>query len=210
MRIHKKMRLFVLGCMALLLIHSSFAYWSGEIRHTNKLTADVMNAKIVETFTQGAAPEGTVTKKVSFQNESSSAAFLRVAYSETWKKTEGDESSLLNNQIGGHSVAEKHWQNGFAQDSDLWQDGQDGWFYYKRILLPNASTDPVLESVTFPTYSGVYEAYADAEYQLYFRMELLQASDSLSTLNSAQVNAKASQTIFGKTAAVSNGIVSWQ
>lgn len=209
MRKRKKLMVFILGCMALLLIGSSLAIWSGKLQQVNELKADTMSAKIEETFVQGAKPTGTVTKQVSFKNDSSCSAFLRVSYAETWETTEGSEQKLLNNQVNGIDVAKKNWLNGFGENSDLWQDGGDGWYYYKRVLQPDAQTETILESVTFPDYTGEYKAYQDADYQLYFRMELLQASDSQSTLNSSEVNKNASQSVFGKTAVVTGDTVSW-
>lgn len=209
MRKRKKLMVFILGCMALLLIGSSLAIWSGKLQQVNELKADTMSAKIEETFVQGAEPTGTVTKQVSFKNDSSCSTFLRVSYAETWETTEGSEQKLLNNQINGIDVAKKNWLNGFGENSDLWQDGGDGWYYYKWVLQPDAQTETILESVTFPDYTGEYKAYQDADYQLYFRMELLQASDSQSTLNSSEVNKNASQSVFGKTAVVTGDTVSW-
>ena len=207
----KKIMLFVLGCLALLLVGSSFAFWSGKIEHTNVLKADTMNAEIKETFdSDNAKPSGTVQKKVSFKNDSSSAAFLRVSYGETWEKTEEKEKLLLNNQVNGADVATKNWLNGFGENSELWTDGGDGWYYYNKILKPGAATENILESVIFPDYSGEYKEYEGADYQLYFRMELLQASDSQSTLNSAEVNKNASQTVFGKEATVTGETVNWK
>lgn len=207
----KKAVLFFAGCAALLLTGSSFAYWSGELEHTNQLQADEMQAKIIEEFVQGSNPKGFVKKEVSFKNNSTSAAFLRVCYAENWTKESGTDCFLLNNQMNGADVAVKEWKNGFGtSDSYLWKDGGDGWFYYKKVLKPGEETEKILESVAFPEYSGAYEEYADADYQLYFRMELLQVSDSAFTLNSAQVNEKASEQIFGKTAVIqSDGIAVW-
>lgn len=210
MKKRRKLVLFLVGCMALLLITSGFAFWSGRIEHTNELKAHKPDAQIEETFEQGSQPSGIVTKTVSFKNNSTNASFLRVAYAETWQKPQGDNTVLLNNQIKGTDVATKNWKNGFGKNSDLWQDGGDGWFYYKRILKPGSQTDPVLESVTFPEYTGNYKEYADAEYQLYFRMELLQASVSSSTLNRLKVNKEASTTVFGKEAVINDETVSWK
>lgn len=212
MRRTKKFALLLIGCAALLLTGSSFAYWSGQIEHTNRLQADRMQAVIQEEFVQGSKPSGTVAKKVSFQNASSNAAFLRVCYAETWQKTEAGEEMLLNNQVNGTEVAAKHWLDGFAGTGGAWWNGNDGWFYYRKILKPGESTANILESVSFPTYSGAFAEYADASYQLYFRMELLQASDSAFTLNSAEVNANASAAVFGRTAVINadGSSVSWQ
>lgn len=209
MREKRKIPLFLCGCMALLLIGSSFAFWSGKIDHTNDLKAHQTDAKIEEIFKQGSRPSGTVKKEVAFKNNSTNAAFLRVAYAETWKKKSGDDWILLNNQVNETDVAAKHWKNGFGANSDLWQDGGDGWFYYKKVLEPGETTANILESITFSEYSGAYSEYENAEYQLYFRMELLQVSDSASTLNREEVNRKASSTVFGKEAVVSGKNVSW-
>ena len=112
--------------------------------------------------------------------------------------------------MNGKDVATKNWINGFGQSGGNWTDGGDGWYYYNKILKPGAATEDILESVTFPDYSGKYKEYEGADYQLYFRMELLQASDSQSTLNSAEVNKNASQTVFGKEATVAGETVNWK
>lgn len=205
----KKTIIFAAGCIALLLIGSVFAYWFGILGHTNKLTADSMNARIVDVFDQGVEPYGTVPLKVEFSNDSSCAAFLRISYAESWEKKAGDETFLLNNRQVGEDVAKKEWTDAW-NDSDLWHDGGDGWFYYKKILPPEGRTESVLESIVFPEYTGKYQEYDEAGYQLYFRMELLQASDSQSTLNSTYVNKTASKKVFGKEVAVYGENVSWK
>lgn len=212
MKRKRKWILYVFGCLAVLLVGSGFAYWTGTLQHTNKLKADQMQAKVIEQFEPGSSPSGTVTKIVSFKNDSSNAAFLRVCYAETWQKTEQNEIFLLNNQLNNTDVATKNWANGFAGSSgSLWWYGDDGWYYYKKILAPGGTTEQILQSVSFPNYSGEYTQYNGAAYQLYFRMELLQASDSQFTLNSAQVNAKASQSVFNKTAQLNaDGTVDWR
>ena len=209
MRKKRKILLFLSGCLSLLLIASTFAFWTGKINHTNELKANKIDAKIEETF-EPSKPVGTVQKEVAFKNDSSNASFLRISYAETWEKTEGDNKTLLNNQLNGKDVAAKNWINGFGQADGNWTDGGDGWYYYNKVLKPGAATENILERVTFPEYSGEYKEYEGADYQLYFRMELLQASDSQSTLNSAEVNKNASQTVFGKEVTVAGETVNWK
>ena len=182
-----------------------YALWQHEITHTNNLVADTMNASIKETFTQGTPPTGEVPKAVAFKNDSSCASFLRIAYSETWTSGSGTDAVILSNKVNGTDVATKNfnWTD--------WQDGGDGWYYYKKVLEPGKSSSQLLDKVTFPEYTGDLADYADADYQLYFRMELLQASDSPRTLNSDEVNAKSTKDVWGKTATVgNNGVVTWQ
>ena len=199
------------GCILLLLTGTTYAYWFSEIAHTNMMMADHVQAEILEIFEQNTNPIGTVQKEVSFKNNSSSAVFLRVTYAESWVINKNESQYILSNQIDGEDVASKKWLNGFEKGSDLWEKGQDGWFYYKKILKAGENTLPILEYVVFPDYTGIYEEYQEAEYKLYFRMELLQASDSQSTLNSQEVNSAASSLVFGREAIVSsNGNVSWK
>lgn len=182
-----------------------WAYWNGTLSHKNELVADSMNASIEETFTQGTPPTGEVSKKVKFKNDSSAAAFLRIAYSECWTSGSGTDAVILSNKVNGTDVATKNF------DWTDWQNGGDGWYYYKKVLPPGESSSQLLDKVTFPSYTGAYADYADADYQLYFRMELLQASDSPRTLNSDDVNADSTQTVWGKEATIgSGGAVTWQ
>lgn len=210
MKKNRKKKLFMLGCLSLLLISTIYAVWTGKLEHTNELKADKTSARIEEVFEKGSQPSGTVKKEVSFENSSSNAVFLRVSYAETWQKEENGNKILLNNQVDKKDVATKHWQTGFGETSELWTDGGDGWFYYNKILKPGTQTEAILKDVSFPDYSGTYKDYENADYQLYFRMELLQASDSQSTLNQDEVNKKASKTVFGKEAVVSGETVSWK
>lgn len=182
-----------------------YALWHHEITHTNNLVADSMNASIEETFEPGTPPSGEVPKVVAFKNDSSCASFLRIAYSETWTSGSETDAVILSNKVNGTDVATKNfnWED--------WQDGGDGWYYYNKILPPGETSGTVLDKVTFPSYTEDYADYADADYQLYFRMELLQASDSPRTLNSDNVNAASTQAVWGKTATVgNNGAVTWQ
>ena len=207
----RKIRMFTAGCLTLFLVAATFAIWSGKLEQTNELKADQISAKVEETFEQGSKPSGTVTKEVAFRNDGTSSAFLRVSYAETWEKSDGDSKLLLNNQVKGTDVAIKNWKDGFGSDNGEWYSGDDGWFYYKKIMKPGTSTDKILESVRFPDdYSGDYAEYKDADYQLFFRMELLQASVSQSTLNSSEVNKNASTTVFGKEAVIEGENVKWQ
>lgn len=191
----------IVSCLAM---GAVYAYWIENMSLNNEFVADTLEATIEETFTQGTAPSGEVTKKVTFKNNGSAAAFLRVAYSETWTNGSDSDKGILSNKVGNRDVAVKNW------NWNDWQDGSDGWYYYKKLLQPGENSSQVLDKVTFPEYTGEYECYEGADYQLYFRMELLQASDSPRTLNSDAVNADSSTTVWGKKATVSGTSVAWE
>ena len=211
----KKMRRFsekrigvYIGILAILVFGMSYAYWSSALSHENVLEADTLTGTIEEEFDGNSQPEGKVTKEVSFRNTGSSAAFLRIAYSESWERDVDGEKVLMSNTVNGREIADKRWTEDYSAS---WIKGDDGWLYYNKLLEPGQSTRPILQEVVFPEYTGELAAYEEADYNLYFRMELLQASDSASTLNSSDVNSKASLEVFGKEAVIdSAGNVSWQ
>lgn len=202
---------FYAGIPVLIVIVISYAYWSSALSHQNVLEADIVKGEIVEDFNGNSEPSGTVLKDVRFENSGSAAAFLRVSYAESWEYVSDDSGRiLLGNTVNGGEVAEKKWSGGFA-DGSLWEKDDDGWYYYKKLLGPGEKTEPVLRSVTFPSYEGQLQEYALADYGLYFRMELLQASDSSDALNSNEVNGDAGKTIFGREAVVdTQGNVIWK
>lgn len=179
---------------------TTLAIWHQNIQKTNNLKADSMKATVTEKYTP-STPDSTVTKEVSFKNDGTTDAFLRVAYVENWQKEDAEGNSvLLSNKANGTEVAVKNWTKSF---SDYWQDGKDGWFYYKYVLQSGESTEKILNSVTFPDYrQEAYKSYADADYSLYFKVEMLQASTGDATLNKDKVNEEASKTVFGKSATV--------
>ena len=208
-RVRKKLWV-VCGLSVLLVIGTTLAVWHQHIQHTNHLEADTIKAQVVENF-KPSEPKDTVTKDVSFKNEGTTDVFVRVAYVETWeKKDKNNETMLLSNQLSGKDVATKNWTDSFSAD---WQDGGDGWFYYKYVLPAGGSTAKILNNVTFPDYmQEAYQNYGDADYSLYFKVEMLQASTGDATLNKDTVNQEASQTVFGKSADVdykTNAVI-WQ
>ncbi|MGU8456276.1 BsaA family SipW-dependent biofilm matrix protein [Clostridium perfringens] len=186
----------VLGLSVMFVIGTTLAIWYQSIQHTNHLGADTIKADVIENYTP-SEPDGTVTKKVSFKNSGSTDVFVRVAYVETWEKEDqNNEKVILNNKLNETDIATKNWTNDFYTD---WSDGGDGWLYYNYILKAGESTQEILNSVTFPDYAQAeYKNYGDAEYSLYFKVEMLQASTGDATLNRDEVNTEASQTVFGK------------
>lgn len=196
----KKKLWMILGLSALIVAGTTLAIWHQNIQKTNNLKADSMKATVTEKYTP-STPDSTVTKEVSFKNDGTTDAFLRVAYVENWQKEDAEGNSvLLSNKANGTEVAVKNWTKSF---SDYWQDGKDGWFYYKYVLQSGESTEKILNSVTFPDYrQEAYKSYADADYSLHFKVEMLQASTGDATLNKDKVNEEASKTVFGKSATV--------
>ena len=144
---------------------------------------------------------GKKQKEVMFKNTGSADVFLRIAYAETWIYTESlsdgktEQIILPNRSETGNddSIVAKEWHNW----NDNWYDGGDGWYYYKKVLEAGENTEEILGSVTFNDTDNYPDSrYAEAEYQLHFQVEAVQASDEL------QVSKDAVKELFDKSISV--------
>ena len=119
-------------------------------------------------------------------------------YTEEDEKEENNTSYLISNTAAdGTEMATKHWTDDWASE---WTNGNDGWYYYNKVLEPGTSTNLILEEVTFENVTT--EEYLNAHYRLYFKAEVVQCSDGSNTLNSEEVNKDATNSLFGKIAQV--------
>ena len=80
-----------------------------------------------------------------------------------------------------------------------WESGEDGWYYYKKVLPGSASgirdrsTEKLVRGVDFIELSGIEDQrYQNAEYQFHFTMEIVQSSDDWN------VSRKAVQRLFDR------------
>lgn len=107
-------------------------------------------------------------KEISFKNDGAdnSKILLRIAYSETWSDA---DDAIVSNSINGNNVVSKEWTSDFNND---FINGNDGWFYYKKTLNPNA-TVKVLNSITLND-----ESYSKYNYDISFRFEAIQADSN--------------------------------
>lgn len=213
--------------MAAAAIGTTFAWRTWDLSITNNLKAHETKVIIDET---GFNPL-TGKKPVVFKNDGSSSVYLRVAYSEYWiadeKEVQADQSKhwgyneheqptwehentstkvLSNKDANGNDIAVKTWTSAWETD---WEKGNDGWYYYKKVLLAGEKTDPILDSVSIVK---VPEEYQKANYRLFFKAEVVQCSDGSNTLNSDQVNADALQKLFKMQAdadTTTDGTLTW-
>lgn len=201
---NKKIRRLIplLLVIVLAAVGVSFAWSKQEVSVENKLKAHTTDVTVDEEFNHENG-----TKKVQFTNNGTSSVFLRMTWTEYWETADG---KILSNKVNGQEIASKQWTEAYGAQ---WGKAEpdDGWYYYKQILESGKATDLILTKVTFPdNYETTYPEYKDAEYHLYFQVEAVQASDSAGTLNSAEVNADATWTTWGKTATVDqDGNVTW-
>lgn len=164
------------------------------IRHSMAMTNEVRTPTVdvaVKEEIGRAEWWGEKQKEVSFKNTGTTDVFIRVAYAESWIADQNGTEVTLPNQNGipAADVATKNWTSGWSSGNE-WQIGEDGWYYYKKVLKAGETTPDILESVTFP-WNYTDSRYADAEYRLHFQVEAVQASDQL------QVSQDAVKEVFG-------------
>lgn len=153
-------------------------------------------------------------KEVSFKNEGTADAFIRVAYAEQWEQ--GKE--LLSSQdADGRDLVDKFngekFNNSMAEmfSKDLWTLGSDGWYYYNHVLEAGTSTDTLLTAVDFSDFEGKngiiadesLQKYQNADYELHFQVEAVQASDDY------DLNKTAVTTVFGNEVGLGTQPVDW-
>ncbi len=158
------------------------------------------------------------TKEARFINNGEADAFLRVTYSEGWvyidekenKEILKNEAMVLDNE--GKETGEKIKVAVPQVDLTNWyKDAATGWYYYKKILpgkravpgdtddqesmrsTPNFTTE-VKFNYTDSAGNEIVDAekYKNAEYQLHFTVEVVQASDEV------KVSEDAVQQLFKK------------
>lgn len=208
MQMKRKWTLLTLGvfCMATTLIGFSYAEQKVQSSIENNLYTPTVQASVDEKFNQEEAIvtwPGSVDKEVAFSNNGTAPVFVRIAYTEFWK-LEGN--IFLPNLVDGVELADKVWTTAFnLNDPNTceWIDGQDGWYYYKKVLSPSEVTNTILTKVEFAS-RPLDTRYEKAKYHLEFRVEVVQASkDNV-------VNQQATSSLFKKTATVGEeGVVTW-
>ena len=193
-KIKKKPLFFLLLLLALGIVGTTFAYYYTEIAIPNQFRAMTYNVTIEEEFNNTWG-----TKKVSFVNneETNTPVDLRINYNELWRKEVNGVKLSLDNNVNGTNVVTKNWTTAFTND---FIDGGDGWYYYKKTLAAEASVQ-VLDSIALNesliSTSPYYNDYKSYTYELDFNFEAIQASSS------------AISEIWGRTATISGGNVTW-
>ena len=183
-------------------VGSTYAYNHHSTQQENLLKASKVAAEIIENGNSVDESKGfeikhgeNIEKRVRFKNTGEAAVFIRVSFGEAWIGSQGEWLASDN------EYAILHWTSAWA---DEWYKCDDGWYYYKKILKPNEITAEVLSSVIFESYENIPEEYLEANYQLFFTMEVVQYSDDM------MVNSGALREGFDRSATVADSIVTWK
>jgi len=184
--------IFASVCLIVAIGYTS-AYYNSTVNVENKMATQEPEIELIEKFNQDSQflPGETVDKKVKFANSGEIDALIRVSYSQSWINQNGD---FVNGDVDS---VEKKWTSAWQ---DEWVDGNDGYFYYTKVLKANTTTNIILDSLVLSEqvsndthavdYSGII-------YQITFNLE------------SCKATTEGAQSTFGKTAAISGNNVTW-
>lgn len=147
----------IVMCLSLL-AYGTLAYFTAEDTAHNVITSGEIDIELQEWADEekttpfpengvnGVMPGTDVTKIVEVKNTGSNDAYVRVKVEKEIVLPDGVEgepdSSLMKIDF----------------DDTCWTLGDDGYYYYKDALAPDAVTEPLFASVSFdPTMGNIYQ-----------------------------------------------------
>lgn len=151
----------VVGLLALAMVVGTLAYFSKTMSIDNPFSTKKYGGETVEKFTpeNNWEPGGQVTKEVQAKNTGDYDLWVRVKFDEKWERdgnlipgtdlsstdaTKFFPASADNAAVDGSSVY-KHLA---GVEDGTWQNGGDGYFYYKTTLGKDQSTTQLMDYVT--------------------------------------------------------------
>ena len=146
---HKRFTFGILLALILLAVSGTIAYNFNTAIFDNSFKLKYGENTSTETFT---SPENWKTcdetpKTVVTSNDGNFNIRVRLSYSEYWKAKDGETTLPLTRD--GVRLTTINFQN----END-WEDGGDGWYYWKGELAPGESTRSLFKSVTYNCGTG--------------------------------------------------------
>ena len=152
-------------------ITDSFAFFKYEDVMVNKLKVGDIKVKIEEEFNPpsdlGTEP---ITKVVKIKNPINTPNLIRVSITGRWINPNDEHEVIPNDgEVVKLNFSEEFDESG---NSTNWYRADDGYYYYKKILNGNESTENLLDSVTFNISED--SIYRDKEYHVEVKAEAVQ------------------------------------
>jgi len=151
--IKNKKPLIALIFVAILgIVGVTFAYFTSSDTFTNVFGTKIYSMEVVETFESPDdwTPGTTTSKTVVAKNKGDVEAAVRISYTESWVDANRNSLALTDNATPTPNRAAII--NFASNYNDNWtketKDGKD-YYYYNTKLAKNATTSPLIESVTF-------------------------------------------------------------
>ncbi len=188
-----KLALVFVSICLIITIGITLAYYNSVVSIDNKLATNKPEVELIEKFSQGSTflPGEKVDKQIKFSNSGKIDALIRVKYSDIWidlndKSVDGDTDLVV-----------KEWTKAWNNE---WIDGNDGYFYYTKILRTGAITNIILDKLVLLDKASNDDHdfdYSALAYKIIFE------------LDACMVSNEAAQISFGKSIKISGENVTW-
>ena len=164
-----------LGILSLLIFGAAMAVYNHSLKLDNEFNTADARVYIDERFDPNDkwVPGEEKEKQVWFGNDGDVDAVLRVKFSPELKLKDGEP---VTDRVVLDSF-KLNFSSGFSGD---WTVGNDGWYYYNKVLRSSERTDCTLESVTVSNLIGndghnVRIDYSSAVFTVNVDGEMIQA-----------------------------------
>lgn len=149
------------GLLALALVAGTLAYFAKTMTVDNPFSTKKYGGETVEKFTpeKDWEPGGQVTKEVQTKNTGDYDLYVRVKFDEKWERngqvitgtalSSADDAKFFpasadTSVVGGSSV----YKHLVGVEDATWKDGNDGYFYYSKVLKKDQLTSKLMDYVT--------------------------------------------------------------
>ena len=198
---NRKILLLILGAaVAVLLAGVSLAYYYASSDIDNPFETTEAKVYMDENFDPSDqwVPGEEKQKEVQLGNEGEMDTVLRIRFSPELKLSDG--TKVTDEDVLSGFVL--NFAEGFGQN---WVKGNDGWYYFKKVLKAGETTDTTLKSVTMSDavgsdVRGAQKDYIGSVFEVNVESQMVQAS--------AAKEAAASQN-WGMIPEVSGSAVQW-
>lgn len=153
-----------------------YAFWTIQSRTDNVLTMASYKAQIVEEYNVPAHvnPSETVKKKVHVKNEGTVDILVRVSVTKVFGVRDADGKLQTADGLNPDMIE-------ISFNSRLWEQKDDGWFYYREILQAGETTrEPLMESFTLSAKAG--NEYRGKDAEIIVCMESVQADKDAASI----------------------------
>ncbi|MEG2868937.1 MAG: hypothetical protein RR894_14450 [Terrisporobacter sp.] len=168
----KKNVVVTIGLIVILTVISGIsftsAYFQDKDKIKNNFTTAIIETEIEEKFEPDVENPKRFIKEVKIRNSARTESLIRVSINEIWRDENNPE---WVGEVNSSLVTLNYDKN---LDSN-WIYGNDGYYYYRKKLAPDESTELLLESVVFNEIEDDSE-YIDKTYEIDIKSEAVQAN----------------------------------
>lgn len=144
----KKSLVALAGLLGVLAVGGTFAYFNVTLTAQNELKTKGFSSELVEKFTPDNdwKPGQTITKEVGVENTGDYDVIARLTWDELWTNANGPVANLSLKDENLANPTSKVIKN--LNDSSTWVYGEDGYYYYTKVIKPDETSGAWLNSLT--------------------------------------------------------------